>query len=129
MATDTDITTPAGPPPLPTKAAKPQPDQSPTPATKVVDAKPGEIAIEPINLDTPESDAAIADIVAQEADQVLAAEDAGISAAQQDADTAPPEAEKHGHPIFWFVVVLLVILAAIAAYVLMNPDLDLPFSA
>jgi hypothetical protein len=87
-----------------------------------------DVAIPNSGLDTPESDAAIDAIVADEADQILAAQDAGVETAQEDA-MPNDDQEKHGHPVFWFVVVLLVVLAVIAAYVLMNPDINVPFSA
>lgn len=85
-----------------------------------------DIVVPTTDLDTPESNAAIDDIVAQEADQVLAAEDAGIRAAQQDAvsEYQPPK-EPHGHPIFWFLIVLLVIIAGLTFYVMTRPGLEL----
>lgn len=88
-------------------------------------APPADITIEPVALDTPDSDAAIDDIVAQEADEVLAAEDAGLAA--QSQDDAIDEPQKHGHPIFWFIVFMLVILVVIAGVMLVNPNIDLPF--
>lgn len=103
-------------------------------ATKQVeeDAVADDVAVAPIELDTPESDAAIDDIIAQEADQVLAAEDAGIRAARNDAEESyEPAAESHGHPFFWFLIVLIVVIAFLTFYVLTSPglELQLPFSA
>ncbi|CAN5184766.1 hypothetical protein BH09PAT3_BH09PAT3_1590 [soil metagenome] len=90
---------------------------------------PGEdIVVEPLAIDTPQSDAAIDDIVAQEADQVLAAQDAGIEAAQAEAEPYTEVPPKHGHPIFWFMIVLLVVIAITAAYVLTSPGLSVPFA-
>jgi hypothetical protein len=71
------------------------------------------------NLDDAKSDAAIDDIVAQEGDEVLAAEDAGLAS----AEAASPElvdaaATKKHHPIFWFIILLLVILAVVSAVAL-----------
>lgn len=90
-----------------------------------------DIAVPPVNIDTPESDAAIDDIIAQEADQVLAAEDAGIRAARQNAEAGyEPPKKPHGHPIFWFLILLIVIIAFLTFYVLTSPGLELqsPFS-
>lgn len=128
MVRKTDNTTnPIGPPELPSKAAPAgaaAQEQDDVVSSKSADS----IVIPKASLDTPESDAAIDAIVAEEADQILAAQDAGIEAAQ--ADAAPTEdEEKHGHPVFWFIITLLVAVAAIFAYLLMNPDLNLPFSA
>lgn len=75
------------------------------------------------NLDTPQSDAAIDDIVAQEADEVLAAEDAGIAAAELNTQEVESSPQKHGHPIFWFFVLLLVIIAVLTSLVFVRPDL------
>jgi hypothetical protein len=88
-----------------------------------------DVQVDPLAIDTPQTDAAIDDIVAQEADQVLAAEDAGIKLANDAAEADVSElAEPHGHPVFWFIVVLLVVLALVFAYVLLQPGLSLPFS-
>lgn len=89
-----------------------------------------DVVVKPLQIDTPKTDQAIDDIVAQEADQVLAAQDAGLQLAAAEAEaTAPKEPTKHGHPIFWFIVVLLIIIAAFTAYVLVSPDAKLPFGA
>lgn len=128
MARKTDNPSePIGPPELPSDAMAGSTDaQQNDPAAGL--AGSADIIIPEGDLDTPESDAAIDEIVTEEADQILAAQDNGIDAEQ--ADTEPDNnQEKHGHPIFWFIILLLVVLAAIFAYVLMNPDLDLPFSA
>lgn len=93
-------------------------------------ASPGEIEIGSVNIDTPESDAAIDDIVAEEADKVLAAEDAGLRAAERQAQAhvvEPPA--KNGHPIFWFLIFILVTLAFLTLYVMTSPGLELPFLA
>lgn len=100
-----------------------------TPEDESTSVQQDDVTIKPVNLDTPESDAAIDDIVAHEADEVLAAQDAGIEAAQARADSATVEPEKHGHPIFWFMILFLVVIAVIAFVVLTNPGLELPFSA
>lgn len=128
MATSTDNPNePTGVPALPSKRAK-SADDAVAPAAVTDDAAASnDIAIEQVKLDTPETDAAIDDIVAKEADEVLAAQDAGIAAAA--AQTAEPQPEKYGHPIFWFIILVLVIVAALTTYVLMNPGLELPFSA
>lgn len=120
-------TDPVGPPELPSKAALT--DTVTQEQHDLVNSKNSDgIIIPKASLDTPESDAAIDAIVAEEADQILAAQDAGIEAVQ--ADSGPTDDEvKHGHPVFWFMIVLIVAVAAIFAYLLMNPDLDLPFSA
>ena len=76
-------------------------------------------------LDTPQSDAAIADIVAQDADELLAAED--NATAELAEDSATDEPVEHGHPIFWTIIALLVILALFFMYVLLTPGLSLPF--
>lgn len=99
------------------------PDEQQTAPPSFVDEQP----LEPAELDTEQSDAAIDDIVAQEADQVLAAEDAGILAAQASAEDATQPPQKHGHPIFWFGILLLVAIAVIAAVMLTSPGLNLPF--
>lgn len=91
-------------------------------------ASADDVVVEPLDIDNPQTDKAIDDIVAQEADQVLAAEDAGLQSAREQADAAAADdSEPHGHPIFWFFVALLVIIAAVAAYILMQPGLELPF--
>lgn len=115
---------PTGPPELPTETV----GAGGTVTGGDVSTQLGDdVAVTPAQLDTPESDAAVDAIVAEEADQVLAAQDAGIAAEQDSAE--PVEEEKHGHPVFWFIIVFFVVLAMIFAYVLMNPDLNLPFSA
>lgn len=91
-------------------------------------AQVGDLEIKPLNIDTAQTDAAIDDIVAQEADEVLAAQDAGIQVANDEAEPAQ-QPVKHGHPLFWFVVLLLVIVAGLFAYTLTHPDLTLPFGA
>jgi hypothetical protein len=117
-------TDPIGPPELPSKAA---PKTNNTAVGISETGATDDIVIAPASIDTPESDAAIDAIVAQEADQILAAQDTDIAAA---ANAEPTDSdEKHGHPVFWFVITFLVVLALIFAYVLTNPDLDLPFSA
>lgn len=83
------------------------------------------IIVRPINIDTSTSDAAIDDIVAQEADQVLAAEDAGLTERQLFAQTQAKK-RRRGHPVFWFLILLLVILAVISAVALTNPNVQLP---
>jgi hypothetical protein len=110
--------------------AQPIAEAEPTETTEItpaIDLPSNEEAAPTPDLDTPQSDAAIADIVAQEADQVLAAEDAGILAAQDTADNIPEEPANHGHPIFWFGVLLLVAIAVIAAIMLTSPGLAVPF--
>lgn len=120
-----------GAPPMP-KSVKPEsePDQTPEPVVtpQVVDVpESDEIQIPTDNLDTPQSDEAIKDIVAQEADEVLAAQDAGIERELDAVNTAETPPAKHGHPIFWFIITLLVILIGAAAYVVTSPGLTLPF--
>ncbi len=130
---------PASAPILQTKP-KPQPQPAPEPTKEpeltlpqnledivVTTEEPAEITVDPAQLDTPQSDEAIDDIVAQEADEVLAAEDAGLAQAQSEA--AKLEPQKHGHPIFWFIILVLVILVIIAGVALVNPNIRLPFSA
>ncbi len=127
MATNTnDTSEPTGAPTLPTKQAEVL-VQSTAPTGPAVSSS-DDVGIQPVNLDTPESDAAIDDIVAKEADEVLAAQDASVAAAESEVESQATEPEKHGHPIFWFIIVLLVVVIAITAYVLMNPGLELPFS-
>lgn len=125
-----------GAPPVPgVRVHKPAPINAiagePTVATNpVVSEEPltDDVKVPNVEIDTPQTDEAIADIVAQEADEVLAAQDAGIERAIETADnTDTVPAQKHGHPIFWFVILLLVIVAAAAAFVLTRPGLKLPF--
>jgi len=87
-----------------------------------------DVPLERVSLDTPESDAAIDDIVAHEADQVLAAEDAGVRLAQLEGDESEPPT-RSGHPIFWFIILLLVVVAIVSAYVVTTPGLELPFAS
>jgi hypothetical protein len=82
-------------------------------------------------LDDSTSDAAIDDIVAQEGDEVLAAEDAGLAHAAQSSPEVETEAtpsktpgRKH-HTFFWFLVILLVIVAAISATLLVDPNISM----
>lgn len=95
----------------------------------VVETAPIEEA--PVNLkdlDTPQTDAAIKDIVAQEADIVLAAEDAGIAQAYEVVEEQPePEESSSGHPIFWFFVTLLVVVIAVLTILLFFPNVSVPF--
>ena len=138
---------PTGAPPLAAELSKDtqpheeKPDE-PTPLTSappaveertsetVEDSLPTEITIKPLDIDTPQSDDAIADIVAQEADAVLAAEDANIA---DDAESLQAvesdQSARHGHPIFWFIVFILAVLCIAVGIMLMNPNLSLPFSA
>lgn len=110
-------------------AADPSPEPTAAEPLKSAPVAGDDVPVGPLALDTPQTDAAIDDIVAQEADQVLAAEDAGIRLANDEAEANAAEpVERHGHPVFWFVVALLVVLALIFAYVLMQPGLNLPFS-
>lgn len=98
------------------------------PTPKSDKSAPQDLEIAPLSIDTPQTDSAIDSIVAQEADQVLAAEDAGIKLANVEAEAkVPEEVVKKGHPIFWWFVTLLAIIALAAAYVLMAPNHDLPF--
>lgn len=131
MATNTDNNNqPTGAPALPSDpAATPAAADLATASVETAHASGDGVAVEPAQLDTPESDAAIDDIVAKEADEVLAAQDAGIAAAQDQAEGQTAEPEKHGHPVFWFIIVLLVVLIGVAVYVLTSPGLELPFSA
>lgn len=85
-----------------------------------------DITIEPLAIDTPQTDAAIDDIVAQEADQVLAAQDAGVEVAQAEAEP-PKEPSKKGHPVLWFLVFFMVLLIMLTVLVLTSPGLSLPF--
>lgn len=123
----------SGPPVLPNVKAKEVATvvetKEPAPAPEPAAAIEAGIEIPPISIDTPDSDAAIADIVAQEADQALAAEDAGIRAAEAASEEVVVDDQKHGHPIFWFIILLLVVVAVFAVFVLTNPDFELPFSA
>ena len=97
--------------------------------TPVKEPEVDDVKVTDMHLDTPQTDEAIDDIVAQEADTVLAAQDAGIEQAVLAADSveSEPTQKSGGHPIFWFFIVLLVIVAAATAYVLTSPGLDLPF--
>jgi len=107
------------------KAAAPQPAPEPVPAPEPAG---DDVQVPPLNIDSPASDAAIADIVAQEADQVLAAEDAGVAAAKIDADAAVAQVPKrHKHPLFWFFVTLLAVVAVIIVVLLVNPNLTPSF--
>lgn len=87
-----------------------------------------DVKVDNIELDTPQTDEAISDIVAQEADEVLAAQDAGLERAIETADDTTPPPTKAGHPFFWFFIALLAAIAAAAAYVLTRPGLTLPFA-
>jgi hypothetical protein len=83
----------------------------------------------PLDGDTAQGNAAIEDIVTQEADEVLAAQDAGIQAANFDAERREvAEVQPKGHPLTWFVVFVLVVLIAIAAVVVMSPGLTPSFN-
>ena len=73
-------------------------------------------------LDTSQSDAAIDDIVAQDADNLLAAEDANLAAQIEDLNDDPER--PRGHPIFWFVVAFFAILALFGGYLLLSPGLS-----
>lgn len=84
------------------------------------------ITVQPLAIDTPDSDAAIEDIVAQEADEVLAAQDAGVLAASQSSQPDEPE-RLQGHPFFWFFIILLVILIAVASLIVTSPGLSPSF--
>jgi len=84
--------------------------------------------IGPLNIDTPQTDAAIQDIVTQEADEVLAAQDAGIEAAVADADTVPEEPAPRGHPVFWFIMFVLVVLIILGGIMLTSPGLSPSFA-
>lgn len=111
-----------GAPALPKRSVDPVTPAATIAPSTVIRVKEPTASVDEVSLDTPESDAAIDDIVAQEADQVLAAEDAGILA-NQDIDSEP--ASRKGHPIFWFIILLLVIIAAITAFILTSPGLEL----
>lgn len=131
MATNTDSNNqPTGAPALPSEPSLALAEQASLVTTSVetLHAPGGDVVVKPAQLDTPESDAAIDDIVAKEADEALAAQDAGIAAAQDQAEGQTAEPEKRGHPVFWFIIVLLVVLIGVAAYVLTSPGLELPFS-
>ena len=129
----------AGPPPLSEELLKTEKSDTPHEVEQTVEPHeiqeepsepvPDTLAVKPLNIDTPQSDAAIDDIVAQEADEVLAAEDAGLAAEVDATEAAEAEPQKKGHPFFWFIILLLVMLAVIAAVLVTNPNLELPFSA
>ena len=121
-------------PPLPTgrqpKVAEPvqetvvAPVQTPVAAEPVVD----DVKVPEVELDTPQTSEAIDDIVAQEADEVLAAQDAGIERELEASEATDIQPAKHsGHPVFWLIIALLVAIAAAAAYILTSPGLSLPF--
>ena len=85
-------------------------------------------AVDDPTIDSPETDAAIDDIVAQEGDHALAAEDAGVAQAYQLVeDEADGTEKKRGHPVFWTIIFILVLIALLAAHVLTTPGLELPF--
>lgn len=130
---DMDSSEPLVPPPLPeapkktTKATSitvTEPDSEPLAAEPVTEpsAETDDVVVTPIAIDTPESDEAIADIVAEEADTVLAAEDAGIEATQTAVEPNATEPRKHGHPVLWFIIAVLVMVAGLTAYLLLNPS-------
>jgi hypothetical protein len=100
---------------------------NPTPDTST-DSPAEAVVIPPLDIDTPQSDAAIDDIVAAEADTVLAAHDASIEAAEADAEPLEDESQHTRHPIFWFMITLVAVLAMLIFYVLLQPGLQLPFS-
>lgn len=94
----------------------------------VIEALPSEdVSLQ--DFDTPQTDDAIKDIVAQEADIVLAAEDAGIAQAYEHAEDyeVAEEDAKSSHPVFWFFVTLLVIIIAVLSVLLFFPNVSLPF--
>lgn len=82
------------------------------------------VQVPPLAIDDPRSDAAIDDIVAQEADEVLAAEDAKTADEAEQAVPAEPVSRPHGHPIFWFVIAFLAILALVGGFLLLQPGLS-----
>ena len=111
-------------PPLPGSKVKSEP------ATAVSVAEPAAVVqpepmvepvVEPVtnnSLDTPDTDAAIDDIVAQEADAVLAAEDAGLAAQQLPDHDIDDEDTENSHPVFWFFIYLFAGLIVVLAWLL-----------
>jgi hypothetical protein len=112
---------------------KAQPPETPSLTPKQSQPEPVEdskddVVVPPLTIDTTQSDEAIDDIVAKEADQVLAAQDAGITLANDEAEqSAPDEPEQTGHPVFWFIVALLAIISVLGMILLTSPGLELPF--
>lgn len=121
MAT-TNTDQPSTAPPLPGKSRPAAQDTS-----EPITATSPDVAVPPAKLDTPQTDAAIDDIVAHEADEVLAVQDASTEAAAE-AVADEPKPKRHGHPVFWFIIFALALFAVLAAVILTNPGLELPFS-
>lgn len=99
-----------------------QPLQSPQPAsaTQTTD----DVTVTPLTLDSKESDEAIQDIIAKEADETLAAQDAGIQVANDEvANAVLDEPKSKGHPVIWFVVFVTCLVIVLLAFLLLSPDL------
>ena len=82
-----------------------------------------DIVIRPPKLHSPKTDAAIADIARHDSDKAIAAEDEDIQEARLLAAEQDKRAQKDGHPIFWFFVLLFSIVCLTAGFYMMRPDL------
>ena len=82
-----------------------------------------DIVIKPAKLDTPKSDAAVAEIAKQDSDAALEDEDQDVEEARKAAAKQDRKAQKDGHPIFWFFVLVFAIVCLATGFYLMRPDL------
>lgn len=99
------------------------------PATPLSDTAAETLKIAPKRsneFDDPKTAAAIDDIVAHESDVVLNSVD------QQHSETIeasePAKTTKHGHPLFWFLVLIICLIAAAMALFLIDPSIHNPLT-
>lgn len=101
-----------------------------TPVKTAAKPDPAEAQVETPDalIDDAVSDAAIDDIVAQESDDTLATEDAEQAEAEAAAQPVEKVSKIHHHPVFWTVIFLICLVAALAAYLLITGGSNLPGS-
>lgn len=107
----------------PAAPQQPRPKQSVKPELAPHPALIDDIVIKPAKLDTPRSDAAVAEIAKQDSDAALEDEDQDVEEARKAAAKQDRKAQKDGHPIFWFFVLVFAIVCLATGFYLMRPDL------
>ena len=107
----------------PAAPQQPRPKQSVKPELAPHPALIDNIVIKPAKLDTPRSDVAVAEIAKQDSDAALEDEDQDVEEARKAAAKQDRKAQKDGHPIFWFFVLVFAIVCLATGFYLMRPDL------